>query len=509
VPLGASPQSNRFVSNSGGGGGGSTQAPRTRSFFPETWIWEDMESSDGTVILNKTVPDTITSWFISAFQLDPKTGISLSSNQPQLTVFRPFFIALNLPYSIVRGEVLGLQILVHNYLEKPVNATVTLENPDQSFKFIESDAPKEQMVKTVEVPASSISSVTFPITALKFGTLNLKAKATTLDAGDAVSRPIIVKPPGIKHVQNNAVFVNLISSPTFEQKSLGAVFPDTRVKDADFLKVSVIGDILGGTLNNLDKLIKLPKGCGEQNMVNFVPDIVVLDYLKKTKALTPEIKRRAVNYLEKGYQQQLTYLRYDGSFSSFGNSDPTGSTWLTAFVTRAFVQARKYITIDEEVINKSLRFLVRQQNDNGSFSEDGFVYDKSLVGGAGSPENQLSLTAFTLLTFVEAQKEGMTLAEFKNASSIIDNGIKFILSHNSTVKQSNDPYAANLISYLLHLSDNPAKEEFFKITEDLAKVDIENGTIHWEQITRQKPQRNDTGIIKPSWRYSSFDYYYG
>ena len=31
--------------------------------------------------------------------------------------------------------------------------------------------------------------------------------------------------------------------------------------------------------------------------------------------------------LNKGYQRQLTYKRADGSFSSFGERDRSGSTW--------------------------------------------------------------------------------------------------------------------------------------------------------------------------------------
>jgi len=33
------------------------------------------------------------------------------------------------------------------------------------------------------------------------------------------------------------------------------------------------------------------------------------------------------DYLIPGYQRELTYLRDDGSFSAFGNSDSAGSTW--------------------------------------------------------------------------------------------------------------------------------------------------------------------------------------
>ena len=36
----------------------------------------------------------------------------------QLRVFRPFFIRLNLPYSVKRGEKFALQVLVFNYMDR-------------------------------------------------------------------------------------------------------------------------------------------------------------------------------------------------------------------------------------------------------------------------------------------------------------------------------------------------------------------------------------------------------
>jgi CD109 antigen len=41
-----------------------------------------------------------------------------------------------------------------------------------------------------------------------------------------------------------------------------------------------LGDVLGPSIPNLANLIKMPFGCGEQNMLNFVPNIVVIEYLK-------------------------------------------------------------------------------------------------------------------------------------------------------------------------------------------------------------------------------------
>lgn len=37
---------------------------------------------------------------------------------------------------------------------------------------------------------------------------------------------------------------------------------------------------MGPSINNLNTLLRMPFGCGEQNMLLFVPNIVVTEYLK-------------------------------------------------------------------------------------------------------------------------------------------------------------------------------------------------------------------------------------
>ena len=64
--------------------------------------------------------------------------------------------------------------------------------------------------------------------------------------------------------------------------------------------VCIAGDIMGPSITGLDKLIKMPYGCGEQNMLNFAPTIFVTDYLKKTSQLTSQLKSKSVGFMEKG-----------------------------------------------------------------------------------------------------------------------------------------------------------------------------------------------------------------
>lgn len=68
---------------------------------------------------------------------------------------------------------------------------------------------------------------------------------------------------------------------------------------------------MGPALTNLNNLIRMPSGCGEQNMVNFVPNICVIKYLTNTGGLTKEIQENAVKYMEIGKQ----YIYFKCSFT--------------------------------------------------------------------------------------------------------------------------------------------------------------------------------------------------
>ena len=65
---------------------------------------------------------------------------------------------------------------------------------------------------------------------------------------------------------------------------------------------------MGTALQNLDNLVQMPRGCGEQNMVLFAPIIYVLQYLKRARLLTEEIRSRAVGFLELGELVRFFFL---------------------------------------------------------------------------------------------------------------------------------------------------------------------------------------------------------
>ena len=69
-----------------------------------------------------------------------------------------------------------------------------------------------------------------------------------------------------------------------------------------------LGDILGNTLNNLGRLLKAPYGCGEQNMVNFAPDVFVTLYLHKANRLEAATRKKAFEHFYNGYMKELQWV---------------------------------------------------------------------------------------------------------------------------------------------------------------------------------------------------------
>lgn len=63
---------------------------------------------------------------------------------------------------------------------------------------------------------------------------------------------------------------------------------------------------MGRAMKNIDKLLAMPFGCGEQNMILFAPNIFILNYLRSTGQLTQEIQDRATRFLKSGESVAFT-----------------------------------------------------------------------------------------------------------------------------------------------------------------------------------------------------------
>ncbi|XP_054646446.1 C3 and PZP-like alpha-2-macroglobulin domain-containing protein 8 [Dunckerocampus dactyliophorus] len=253
--------------------------------------------------------------------------------------------------------------------------------------------------------------------------------------------------------------------------------PHNMVPGSERASAFMIGDVMGPTLNNLDKLLRLPFGCGEQNMIHFAPNVFVLKYLQKTRQLSLEVENEAIDYLLQGYQRQLTYKRQDGSYSAFGERDSSGSMWLTAFVLKSFAQSRGFIFIDPEELRAAKSWLIKHQRNDGSFPAMGRILNKDLQGGI---HGKISLTAYVVAALLET---GITTDEEKVAVA----RAKDFLETNTY--SADDPYTTALSAYALALLRSAYAPHALRRLNHMAIT--QDGLTHWS-LTGSTMTEEDT-----------------
>uniref|UniRef100_A0A8D3E751 Alpha-2-macroglobulin domain-containing protein n=1 Tax=Scophthalmus maximus TaxID=52904 RepID=A0A8D3E751_SCOMX len=437
-----------------------------RTFFPETWIWDLVTVGEsGSVNVEKTVPDTITKWAAGAF-CTSSVGFGVSPNIG-LTAFQPFFVSLTLPYSVIRGEVFTLKATVFNYLSKCIMVNVILAESNQyTFRNCEGCqynvclCGEESRTFSWIVTPTALGEVNLKVSAeaLKTDALCGNEVATVPDAGqiDTVIRTLLVE-VGVCHDVTLQWF-----GPV--EKKISLLLPEVFVAGSARASVSVLGDLMGRAMKNLDKLLAMPYGCGEQNMVLFAPNIFILNYLQSTGQLTQEIQDKATRFLESGYQRELTYKHDDGSYSAFGKSDESGNTWLTSFVMKSFGGARPYIFVDPRHISDARRWLAEHQQPDGCIRSVGKLFHNGMKGGVS---DDVSLTAY------------ITAAMLELDANVTDPVVQKCLSclKGAATGQLDNLYTTALLSYTFTLArDEEMRSKLITYLHQKSR-----GTRHWDR----------------------------
>ncbi|XP_030260339.1 CD109 antigen isoform X1 [Sparus aurata] len=459
------------------------QEPHERWNFPETWIWMDTNTGNSdSAEIHLTVPDSITTWTATAFVISENLGLGIVERPAELTVFQDFFLSLNLPAYIIRGEELLLEVILFNYLPQDLEVMVIVAHSDTfEFVFPDNEELSTPNVRHVSVGSQNGASVLIPIRPLVLGEIPISVKAMSSEGSDFVRMGVLVKAEGLEQSFSTSLLFEVSDSQL--SREVIFTFPADVVEGSERVSVTAVGDILGPSISGLDSLIQMPYGCGEQNMIHFAPNIYVLQYLSATGQADQGTTDTATTYMMKGYERELSYQRVDGSFSAFGDSDSSGSTWLTAFVLRCFLQARPFISIDTQVLHRAAAWLGAQQGADGRFEEPGRVIHTELQGGLDGP---VSLTAYVLIALLEDNDiKTQYWSQLSAALMFMETRLALGVSSN---------YSHSLLTYALVLAGSSSAPT--AINELIGRAEMRDGVPMWS---------SPDGSLSSSWQPRSAD----
>ncbi|HOX47114.1 MAG TPA: MG2 domain-containing protein [Myxococcota bacterium] len=426
----------------------TSAAPRVRSYFPETLYVNPalLTDASGRAELEIPLADSITTWRMSslASSLEGQIG----SRADGLLVFQPFFVDVDFPATLTRGDEVSVPVAVYNYLDVPQRVDLEAQ-PEPWFSLIGSGS------QSLELQAGGVGVVFFSLRAEVVGWHGLTVTGIGSAMSDAVRRTVEIVPDGKEFRVSHSDRLGGEASATLS-------IPAEAIDGASRIFVKVYPGLMSQAVEGLDALLQIPSGCFEQTTTTAWPNIMVLNYLRGANLLTPAIELKARDYVNQSYQRILTFECPSGGFNWWVGDDP-GNSILSAMALMMFADARQSVDLDLDVVARTEAFLVSTQQADGSWSGEDHLHAGNEVYG----QSQLRASAFCTW--------GLAMSD--RALPAVDRGVGYLLS---AVDGTDDTYTQALVACALAWADPYSPALASLLAElDAKKADGGNGLVYW------------------------------
>jgi uncharacterized protein YfaS (alpha-2-macroglobulin family) len=335
-----------------------TPTAHVRSYFPEALYInpEIITDRDGRASIVIPMADSITTWRMAMIASTSQGALGTSTSS--LKVFQDFFVDLDLPVTLTQGDRVSIPVAIYNYSNSRGDVNLKLQ-ADDWFSLVDDSAEK-----SVAVESARVGNAQFTLEAKRIGKFKLTLSAHMqghTDRADIVVREIEVIPNGR---EQNAVFNGRLENTVEHELN----FPANSIPEASKIFVRLYPGPISQVVEGMDAILRMPSGCFEQTSSSTYPNVLALDYMKRTKQLTPEVHAKAEGFIANGYQRLLTFEVPGGGFSWFGSAP--ANKILTAYGLMEFYDMSKVHDVDPKLISRTQGWLASQQREDGSWKPD-------------------------------------------------------------------------------------------------------------------------------------------
>jgi uncharacterized protein YfaS (alpha-2-macroglobulin family) len=395
APIAQKAQNSAFLAQ----GDAAAPAAHVRSYFPEALYInpEIITDQDGVASITIPMADSITTWRMA--MLASTTHGALGSATSSLKVFQDFFVDLDLPVTLTQGDRVSIPVAVYNYSGARGDVSLKLQ-PDDWFSLVDDAAEK-----SVTVDSARIGGSQFTLEAKRIGKFKLTLSARMngeANRADIVVREIEVIPNGR---EQNIVFNGRLENSVQHELN----FPASSIPDASKIFVRLYPGPLSQVIEGMDGILRMPGGCFEQTSSSTYPNVLALDYMKRTKKLTPEVHAKAEGYIANGYQRLLTFEVPGGGFSWFGQAP--ANKILTAYGLMEFSDMSKVYEVDPRLISRTQEWLASQQQADGSWKPDTSFINEGVTNRFNS--DVLRITAYLAWSLENTGYQGAAVEKAK------------------------------------------------------------------------------------------------
>ncbi|MBA3912793.1 MAG: alpha-2-macroglobulin [Acidobacteriales bacterium] len=319
--------------------------PNIRKAFPDTAYWQATVVTDATgkATARLQFPDSLTTWrtTVRGVTLDTRAGWAVN----RVLVRKNLLVRLALPRFFRDGDEVTISAIVHNYLEAPKVARVSLDAT--GLEIIEGST------RDVTIPSRGEAKLDWRVHTLKGATsAKLLTKALTNEESDGLELTLPIVPFGVKQT----IAASGSMSDQSAQNQTDIKFPDAIEPSTRSINLELSPSIAGTIFAGLDYLTSFPYGCTEQTMSSFLPDVIVskaLQDLQIKSSIDPAQLKIQVNA---GLQRLYDFQHPDGGWGWWKEDD--SMVFMTAYVVSGLSQAAAAgYPVKSDVIANGKQFL--------------------------------------------------------------------------------------------------------------------------------------------------------
>lgn len=381
----------------GGGDGGLEGSPRRD--FPDTaaWLPALQTDADGEVSVTLTLPDSLTSWRLTAIAATADTRVGEATHN--VITHQPVIARPILPRFLTVGDEAALSVMLHNYADETQTLTVTLavSPTDGLAGELTLAAPR---VHTLTLEPGEQRIVGWTATAEAAGPVYLLTQARVEGVLlDAVQLPLTLLPLAVPDVTTEVgTFTgDYVATLTLPAEALGL----------STVRVELSRSIAGTLLEGLDYLTGFPYGCVEQTMSKALPNAVVGRAIHALGVSNPALQADLPPKINASVQRLYGYQHNDGGWGWW--YDDSTDAYQTAWVVFGLATtAEAGYEVDPDVIARGVGWL----NDHlGQMDARTRAYALYSMAVAGSPHVTATLALADDLAALDTfSQAGLALA---------------------------------------------------------------------------------------------------
>jgi hypothetical protein len=391
-------------------------ASDTRANNVDTVYWHPaLVLPGGKAELSFDLCQSVTTFQVTAFghTLDGRLGAVTTGLESRL----PFTLEPKLPIEVTASDTIEVPVSIANNTD--TRRAVWLRTAASGLNLSGKD--NDQLL--VDAQARTRRIFRFQ-PAIVEGQAKLEITGQSVPFSDAVSRTFTVVPDGFPVVQSRSDVLESVARQD-------VLLPETWVKGTLQCRMQVYPSTLADLQKGLESLLREPCGCFEQTSTSNYPNVLILDYLKESDQVKPEVERRARELLSNGYQKLTSFECLDTAqnkrrgYEWFGGVAAPHEA-LTAYGLLEFRDMARVYEVDPKMIERTRQYLMASKDGQGGFRRNPAAIDT--FGRA--PENITN--AYIVWALTESGKE--------------DDVEKELTALANQAKTSNDPYFLALVA---------------------------------------------------------------